>query len=387
LSRQTLLDIRKRRVLKELVHPGQSHFYSYTFEALKALWQEHGLTIESASLAFNWYYKKNRRGECSHHNLPQKTKHFLREKMSFALPRICAVHESADKTVKFNFELDDGKKVETVLIPFQGKYTVCLSSQVGCAMNCAFCFTGTQGLGRSLRTEEIVGQFLSVQTWLSENRPGDDRILNIVYMGQGEPLHNFDAVAASARIFISQHGLSLADHKITVSTAGFLPGLKRWRAEMPDVNIALSLHSPFDEKRSQLIPINRKFPLAEVLALVDDIPTGKKRFVTYEYLLIQDFNDAPEDAQATGELLQGKKAYVNLIPFNPFPGSRYKRPSESRVHEFKRVLDTYRIPTLIRTTKGDQILAACGQLNSSELEAGPRRHTNKSNSERVSRGL
>jgi 23S rRNA (adenine2503-C2)-methyltransferase len=133
---------------------------------------------------------------------------------------------------------------------------------------------------------------------------------------------------------------------------------------MPDVNIALSLHSPFKEKRDQLIPINRRYPLEEVLPLVDAIPTGKKRFVTYEYLLIKDFNDGAEDAQATGQLLQGKKAYINLIPFNPFPGSKFERPSDARVLQFKNILDTYQIPTLVRTTKGDEILAACGQLKS-----------------------
>jgi 23S rRNA (adenine2503-C2)-methyltransferase len=338
-------------------------FYQYSYKDLQALWREQGLTLQSASMVYNWHYKKNQRGECRAHNLPRKTRDFLKE-LRFALPELDMVKESADKTVKFLFALDDGKRVETVLIPFQDKYTVCLSSQVGCAMNCSFCYTGTQGLSRSLRTDEIVGQFLGAQSWLSKNRPGDDRILNIVYMGQGEPLHNFTAVKQSAEIFIAQHGLSLAAHKITVSTAGYLPGLKRWKGEMPDVNIALSLHSPFAEKRDQLIPINRKYPLQDVLPVVDRIPTGKKRFVTYEYLLIKDFNDFPEDAHATGALLKGKKAYVNLIPFNAFPGSKYSRPTQQKVIEFKAILDTYEIPTLIRTTKGDEILAACGQLNS-----------------------
>jgi len=275
------------------------------------------------------------------------------------------MQESTDETVKFLFELSDGLRVETVLIPFQGKYSACLSSQVGCAMNCTFCHTGLQGLKRNLSTEEIVGQLLGVQTWLTQARPQDDYISNIVYMGQGEPLHNFAAVRDSAKIFISQHGLSLAPRKITVSTSGYTPGLERWKHEMPDVNIALSLHSPFSEKRNQLIPINRRYPLEEVLPLVEAIPTGKKRFVTYEYLLIKNFNDGSEDAHATGALLQGKKAFINLIPFNPFPGTRYERPSDQTVIDFKAILDTYEIPTTIRTTKGDDVLAACGQLNSS----------------------
>ena len=339
-------------------------FYQYTYNEWQGLCHTHDLKPESAAMVYNWYYKKNQRTLCSDHNLPRRTREFLTNQLSFELPVVHTVSESADRTVKFLFALSDGRRVETVLIPFQGKYTVCLSSQVGCAMNCNFCFTGTQGLSRHLRTEEIIGQFLGAQTWLSENRPDDDRILNIVYMGQGEPLHNFDAVKRSAEIFVSQHGLSLAGHKITISTSGYIPGLKRWQQEMPDVNIALSLHSPFNEKRSRVIPINKKYPLEDVLPLVDAIPTGKKRFVTYEYLLLKGFNDSDEDAHATGRLLQGRKALVNLIPFNPFPGAHYERPAHETVIAFKAVLDSYQLPTMIRATKGDEILAACGQLNS-----------------------
>jgi 23S rRNA (adenine2503-C2)-methyltransferase len=231
-------------------------------------------------------------------------------------------------------------------------------------MKCSFCHTGLQGLSRNLRTDEIIGQFLVAQKWLTANRPEDDKILNIVFMGQGEPLHNFDAVKIACEIFLSQHGLSIADQKITISTAGYLPGLERWKEEMPKVNIALSLHSPLKEKRDQLIPINKKYPLEEVIKYVDSIPEGKNRFVTYEYLLIDNFNDSDDDAHLTGKLLKGKKAYISLIPFNPFPGSPYQRPHLSKVEHFKSILDQYGIPTLIRATKGDQILAACGQLNS-----------------------
>lgn len=315
-------------------------------------------------MVYNWHYKKNLREACTHHNLPARTKAFIAENFDLTLPRIHTVKESHDKTVKFLFELDDSKRVETVLIPFQNKYSVCVSSQVGCAVNCSFCFTGTQGFKRNLRTEEIVGQLLGVKEWLSANRPGDDMISNVVYMGQGEPLHNFEAVRDSAKIFISQNGLSLAPRKITISTSGHAPGLRRWKQEMPNVNIALSLHSPFPEKRSELIPLNRRFPLEEILPLVDAIPHGKNRFVTYEYVMIQDFNDTDEAAHATGALLKGKKAYMNLIPFNAFPGSKYRKSSKDRISKFKVILDSYEIPTLIRTTKGDDVLAACGQLKS-----------------------
>lgn len=338
-------------------------FYQMKYEELHALCDEQGLPSNSAGLLYNWHVKKNRREQCTHHNLSPRARKFFAGHVDFNLPKIKTVQQSEDKTVKFLFELDDQSTVETVLIPFNRKYTVCLSSQVGCAMNCSFCFTGKQGFTRHLRVEEITGQFLEAQRWLTENRPDDDRILNIVYMGQGEPLHNFDVVKKSAEIFLSQRGVSIAPHKITVSTSGYLPGLQRWRAEMPNVNIALSLHSPDVETRSKLIPINRRFPLHEVLAELDQIPHDPKRFVTYEYLLIDGVNDSDEDAEKTGNLLKGRKAFINLIPFNKFPGTNYEAPQLERVQKFKSILDSFEIPTLVRTTKGDRILAACGQLN------------------------
>lgn len=183
-------------------------------------------------------------------------------------------------------------------------------------------------------------------------------------MGQGEPLHNFDAVKKACEIFLSQHGLSIGVQKITVSTAGYIPGLKRWSEEGPGVNLALSLHSPFEEKRNELIPINKKYPLDEVLTYIDKIPLNKKQFITYEYIMIKDFNDAKSDAERLGMMLAGKRAYINLIPFNSFPGSDYACPDLDKVEMFKAVLDAFRIPTLIRGAKGDDVLAACGQLNS-----------------------
>jgi len=341
----------------------KTSFYQYTLKELKELFQQNNLPASGPGLLFNWHYKKRKSEPCTA-DLAKKSIAYVAQNLTFDLPVIDTIQASTDKTVKFLFKLQDGQKVETVLIPFNNKYTICLSSQVGCAMKCSFCHTGLQGLARHLKTEEIVGQFTESQKWLTQNRPEDDKILNIVFMGQGEPLHNFDAVKTACEIFLSQHGLSVADQKITISTAGYLPGLERWKNEMPDVNIALSLHSPITAKRDQLIPINKRYPLEEVLKYVQAIPQGKNRFVTYEYLLIEDFNDSDEDAHLTGKLLEGKTAYISLIPFNPFPGSEYKRPKIEKVEHFKSILDTYKIPTLIRATKGDEILAACGQLNS-----------------------
>ena len=339
-------------------------FYELNFSDLAAVINQNCLNDSAAAVLFNWHYKKKEIAQCLD-NIAQCSIDFFENNFDFSLPEIDTVHESTnDRTVKFLFTLKDHHKVETVLIPFHNKYSICLSSQVGCAMKCSFCFTGTQGLKRNLTASEIVGQFILAWRWLAVNRPGEERILNIVFMGQGEPLHNFDAVKKACEIFLSQHGTSIGVQKITISTAGYMPGLKRWSEEIPGVNLALSLHSPFEHKRNELIPINKKYPLAEVLASIDQIPLNKKQFITYEYILIKDFNDTPEDAEKLGALLVGKSAYINLIPFNSFPGSQYQRPELDKIELFKQVLDTFKIPTLIRMAKGDDVLAACGQLNS-----------------------
>lgn len=344
----------------------KTSFYQYSLPELQHIFIENELPPSGPALLFNWHYKKKKKEPCLF-GLAKKSIDYVQNYFSFDLPQIISVQESEDKTVKFLLTFLDNRKVESVLIPFQEKYTICLSSQVGCAMNCSFCYTGTQGLTRNLKSEEIVGQFLVLKKWLDDHRPKDNRLLNIVMMGQGEPLHNFDAVKKACEIFLTRQGLCLADHKITISTAGYLPGLLRWKAEMPKVNIALSFHSPFEEKRNILIPLNKKFPLKEVMPIVDSIPEGKNRFVTYEYLLIKNLNDGEEDAHATGKMISGKKAFINLIPFNPFPGSPYERPEMEKIQNFKNILDKYNIPTTIRTTKGSEILAACGQLNTKDL--------------------
>jgi len=342
-------------------------FYDLSYSDLEVIASENDFNHSIASNLFNWYYKKKETRPC-HGKISKTSLDYFAQNFDFSLPEIDTVYQSKkDRAVKFLFKLKDNHKVETVLIPFNNKYSICLSSQVGCAMNCSFCFTGKQGLKRNLTTSEIIGQFLMAWRWLAENRPGEERILNIVFMGQGEPLHNFDSVKKACEIFLSQHGTSIGIQKITISTAGYIPGLKRWSEEIPGVNLALSLHSPFEEKRNELIPINKKYPLDEVLTYIDKIPLNKKQFITYEYILIKDFNDSLADAEKLGTILAGKSAYINLIPFNSFPGSHYISPDLHKVKKFKEVLDAFKIPTLIRGAKGDDVLAACGQLNSTEI--------------------
>ena len=338
-------------------------FYQLTFFELRSWLLGNSLSESGASLLYNWHYKKKRIDPCTH-NLAKETIALIAKQFHFQLPAIIETHLSSDSTVKFLVELTDKEKIEMVLIPFQNKYTLCLSTQVGCAMKCSFCYTGTQGLKRHLSCEEIIGQFILADRWLSENRPGEGKLRNIVFMGQGEPLHNFDAVKKACEILLDQHGASLGAQRITVSTAGYLPGLLRWKEEMPGVNLALSLHAIDDEKRSKLIPINAKYPLAQVMDVINSLPLARKQYIIFEYLLIDEYNDSKEDALKLAHYLDKDRSIVNLIPYNPIPGNSFRRPSDKKVDDFKIILDEMKIPTLIRGTKGDSILAACGQLNS-----------------------
>lgn len=337
-------------------------FYQYTFKELEEWFASHELSLSGASLLYKWHLKLKKTQPCRE-NLALRAQELISEQMDFSLPEIAYVHEATDQTVKLLFKLADSKTIEAVLIPFQNKYTLCLSSQVGCAMSCSFCYTGTQGLKRHLTTEEIVGQYLVAWKWMENNRKSDHQIKNIVFMGQGEPLHNFDAVKKACEIFLDQHGMSIGVQKITISTAGYLPGLQRWNAEIPGVNLALSLHAVDDNKRSRLIPINQKWPLKVIMPIILNIPLKRKQYVTYEYLMARDFNDTESDAIALGELLKDRQAIINLIPFNPFPGSEFERSTDEQIEKFQKIVERYRLPVLIRTTKGDDILAACGQLN------------------------
>lgn len=339
-------------------------FYSLNYTELENILIENDINVKNASILFKHHYKDKNLDICHHHNLSKKTKNLIEKHFNFELPKIKKAVESLDQTVKFLIELFDTKTIEAVLIPFQGKYTLCLSSQVGCAMNCSFCFTGTQGLTRQLETHEIIGQFLLAWNWLKLHRPNGDSIKNIVFMGQGEPLHNFDVIKKSCEIFLDQHGMSLGTQKITISTAGYLPGLKRWNDEIPGVNLALSFHSPFTEKRNELIPINKKYPLQSLLDYIATIPLARKQYIIFEYLLIKDFNDSEIDATETAKLLKDYSPIINLIPFNPFPGTKYEKPTTEKVIAFQKFFQEFNLPALIRSTKGDDILAACGQLNS-----------------------
>ncbi|MBA2405384.1 MAG: 23S rRNA (adenine(2503)-C(2))-methyltransferase RlmN [Bdellovibrionales bacterium] len=289
----------------------------------------------------------------------------LKQQFDFDLPQISKILRSEDGTVKFQMQFKDHLEVETVLIPFPKRFTICLSTQVGCAMNCSFCFTGTQGLKRHLTAGEIVGQYLKAYQWLLQE---DEKSLkpSIVFMGQGEPLHNAGEVQKAIEVFNDTKLIGLGRRQMTLSTVGYLPGMAQLK-NFPKINLALSLHSPFDHERNQLIPLNQKFPLQDVLNSFDELPHLKTSYMTFEYLMIQDFNMSEEHVEGLFTLISQRKAMINLIPFNPFPGSQWKRPDENQVEEFRKKLVAKKLRVMVRTTKGDDILAACGQLKINQM--------------------
>lgn len=274
---------------------------------------------------------------------------------------------SPDGTAKFMFTLEDQLTVESVLVPFTRRDAVCISSQVGCAMACRFCHTGLMGLKRHLSADEIIDQYLKVKEWCQSI--DQDRLPpNIVFMGQGEPLHNFEALKTAITWLIDPQGGKLGPRQITVSTAGYVPGILRFN-ELGGVNFALSLHSPFDEERSQLIPLNNKWPLKDLFAAIDTVPLRNRQFINCEYLMMKDINMTAGHARGLNQLVGDRPVIVNLIPFNPFPGAPWQRPSMEEIEIFKKELVNLCLRVFLRTTKGDEIMAACGQLNTSELMA------------------
>ena len=280
-------------------------------------------------------------------------------------PELTPFPTAADCTRKWSVTVGDGELVEAVLIPEAGRNTLCISSQVGCTLDCAFCATGKQGWGGNLSRAEIVGQAWAARRQLAVERQGRG-ITNIVFMGMGEPLYNFDAVVDAASVFADDLGFGISRRRVTISTAGVVPRIREL-ASRSEVSLAVSLHAADDELRSRLVPLNRKYPIAELLDACREWlgELGDRRSVTIEYTLMEGVNDELTHAVQLAELLRDLRCKVNLIPFNPFPGAEgfgFARPSMHRVRAFQTHLLNAGIPTMLRTTRGDDITAACGQL-------------------------
>jgi 23S rRNA (adenine2503-C2)-methyltransferase len=343
---------------------GRESIYSLTLEQLREALVEAGLARFAADQVYHWIYKRFVFDPDQWSNVSSKVKDLLTSSYSFALPKIVWSGQSVDGTRKFLVAMEDQKTVETVAIPAKNdRLTLCISSQVGCAIGCKFCHTGTMGLTRHLSAGEIVGQFMAISRWLKDRVSDDERLTNIVYMGQGEPLHNFDNVKRATMIFLEDKGLGLGQRKITLSTSGLVPQIEKL-GDFPPVNIAISLHAAHNNIRSELMPINKVYDLERLLLAISKIPLKAHRWITYEYLLIEEMNDREEDVEALAQLLNPAVSKINLIPFNEYPESAFKRPSETRIKWFQKSLMKKGFITTVRTTMGTDILAACGQLKS-----------------------
>jgi 23S rRNA (adenine2503-C2)-methyltransferase len=273
-------------------------------------------------------------------------------------PDVVQVERSTDGTTKFLLRLDDGKLIESVYIPDTPAHTFCLSTQVGCAMKCAFCLTGKMGMDRNLTAGEIVGQvrILARELGLLDTR------FNIVLMGMGEPLHNYDATMKALRILADEHGLAVSPRRITLSTVGVLPALERLATEPLMPNLAISLHSTTEAQRDLLVPINRKYGIEELLDACRRFPLKRRERITFEYVMLKDVNDAPEDARRLVRLLSGTQAKVNLLPLNEAAGIPFERPSDAAVNRFAKILAERGVTVSVRKSRGRDIRAACGQL-------------------------
>ena len=314
-----------------------------------------------ASQVFKWMYQCGVDNFDEMTNLSKSLRARLHEIAEIRPPKIILDHASDDGTHKWVVEIDSGNHIETVFIPEKNRGTLCVSSQVGCALACTFCSTAQQGFNRNLSTAEIVGQLWVANKALGFD-PGAERIIsNVVMMGMGEPLLNFDNVVRAMNIMMDDFAFGLSKRRVTLSTSGVVPAIDRLR-DVTDVSLALSLHAPNDELRDQLVPLNKKYPIREVLDACKRYVSSDRRRITIEYVMLEGVNDSVAQAFELVKLLRGVPAKVNLIPFNPFPNTSYRRSSQESIDRFRDILMKHDLTTVTRKTRGDDIDAACGQL-------------------------
>ena len=317
-----------------------------------------------ARQVFQWIHQKGVSNFDRMSNLSKDLKSILEKNTEIKSPEIIYEKDSKDGTRKWVLSVGDGDLIEMVLIPEGKRATLCVSSQVGCAVNCSFCATGKQGFSRNLSTAEIIGQ-----VWVAENSFGTPRdhgsknVTNVVMMGMGEPLLNFEPVTEAMNLMMHDKAYGLSKRKVTLSTSGLVPMIDKL-SEVTDAALTISLHAPNDKLRNDLVPLNKKYPIKKLLESVMRYvqKCGDQRKTTMEYILINKVNDSLDHAKELAEVLRDIPSKINLIPFNPFPGTGYKRPSNMRVETFKKLLQKEGYITTVRTTRGEDIMAACGQL-------------------------
>lgn len=315
-----------------------------------------------------WLFQKGAASFSEMTNLSAGLRRGLDGEFSISRLEILRSHRSKDGTVKLLFGLSDGLNIESVLIPADDRLTLCISTQVGCGFGCTFCATAKIGLKRNLTASEIVDQILEARRTLAPEK----RISHVVLMGMGEPLANYPQVLKALEIMTdAAWGLGVSSRRITLSTVGLVPQIKKLMEET-SVNLAVSLHAATDEIRSQLMPVNRKYPLAELIECCRSLPMPKRKRITFEYVMLHGVNDSAADARHLGRLLKDVRCKINLIPFNPFPGSLYQRPTREQIEEFQNLLRAQGYQVNVRESRGDDVRAACGQLQGEYTNPGLR---------------
>ncbi|AWJ84186.1 23S rRNA m(2)A-2503 methyltransferase [Azospirillum baldaniorum] len=348
---------------------GRKNLVGLSRDELEAEMLSVGLEKFRARQLWHWIYHRGATDFAVMTTLAKPVREKLAESYAVARPTVVRDLKSVDGTRKWLLRMPDGQEVESVHIPEEDRGTLCVSSQVGCTLTCRFCHTGTQRLVRNLDASEIVAQVMLARDALGEwPAPPDGRMIsNIVMMGMGEPLFNYENVAKALKIVMDGDGISISKRRITLSTSGVVPAMKRCGEEL-NVNLAVSLHAVTDELRDLIMPINRKYPLKELMDACRNYPgLNNARRITFEYVMLKGVNDSPADARALVKLLEGIPSKINLIPFNPWPGAPYERSTDRAIQVFGDIVNNAGYASPVRTTRGEDIMAACGQLKSASV--------------------
>ncbi len=340
----------------------QQNLLDLDAHALAGYFTEMGEKPFRARQLMRWMYKVGESDFAAMTDIAATLRNKLVQQACISLPNVIREELSDDGTRKWLLDVGTGNAIETVFIPEQMRGTLCVSSQAGCALDCSFCATGKQGFNRNLSVAEIIGQLWWANHQLGKNKEGNWPISNVVMMGMGEPLLNFDNTVSALRLMLDDHGYGLSRRRVTVSTSGVVPAMDRLRDECP-VALAISLHAPNDKLRDELVPINQKYPLKQLLAACQRyLEKAPRDFITFEYVMLDGVNDSVQQAHELVKLVSEVPCKFNLIPFNPFPQTRYQRSKPEAIRRFSDVLVEADIITTTRKTRGDDIAAACGQL-------------------------
>ncbi|HUH65186.1 MAG TPA: 23S rRNA (adenine(2503)-C(2))-methyltransferase RlmN [Syntrophales bacterium] len=351
--------------ISEESYPVKPNVRDMSLSELEAFISAFGKEKYRAKQIMKWLYQENASSFDEMTDLSKSFRAQVRNAARIALPEIIRTQVAKDSTKKILFGLEDGLFIESVLIPGKNHWTACISTQAGCRMGCAFCFTGSRGFRRNLLPSEITGQI----TRLLRDTEEGKNLKNVVMMGMGEPLANYENVVKAIRVITAEIGFGFSHRKITLSTCGIAPMIEQLGKDIC-INLAISLNAADDKTRSRLMPVNKKYPMETLLSACRNYPMPGRRMLTFEYILIAGVNSAPADAEKLARLLRGIRCKLNLIAFNEFPGSVFKAPSLDDIRGFQQVLLREHYTAIIRASKGSDIMAACGQLSGQATERG-----------------